>query len=50
MNKTTGKWAQTLAPKFKPSHTARRHLLRLQAEAYETEAAPLAELLANLAP
>ena len=38
-------WVQTLARKFKPSHAAQYHLLRLQAEAYETEAAALAELL-----
>ena len=38
-------WVQTLARRFKPSHAAQYHLLRLQAEAYETEAAALAELL-----
>lgn len=37
---------QTLARRFRPSHAAQYHLLRLQAEAYETEAAALAELLA----
>ena len=42
------RWVQTLARKFKPSHAARYHLLRLQAEAYETEAAALAELLARV--
>ncbi|MDQ2772771.1 MAG: hypothetical protein M3Y54_19990 [Bacteroidota bacterium] len=40
-------WVPTLARRFKPSHAAHYHLLRLQAEAYETEAAALAELLAT---
>jgi DNA-binding XRE family transcriptional regulator len=41
------RWVPALARRFKPSHAAQYHLLRLQAEAYETEAAALAELLAQ---
>lgn len=42
------KWVPTLDRKFQPSHAVHYHLLRLQAEAYETEAAALAELLARV--
>ncbi|WP_046243237.1 hypothetical protein [Hymenobacter terrenus] len=45
MNAAISRWVQTLARRFKPSHAARYHLLRLQAEAYETEAAALDALL-----
>ncbi|MDO7874228.1 helix-turn-helix transcriptional regulator [Hymenobacter sp. ASUV-10] len=43
-------WLETLPRRFRPSDTARHHLMRLQAEALETEAAALAELLAAAAP
>ena len=39
------RWLPSLGRRFKPSHAAQYHLLLLQAEAYETEAAALAELL-----
>jgi DNA-binding XRE family transcriptional regulator len=39
-------WLPTLARTFRPAQTAEWHLLRLQAEALETEAAALAGLLA----
>ncbi|MBF9222083.1 helix-turn-helix domain-containing protein [Hymenobacter ruricola] len=42
------RWLPSFARRFKPSHAAQYHLLRLQAEAYETEAAALAELLARV--
>ncbi|WP_035567010.1 helix-turn-helix domain-containing protein [Hymenobacter sp. IS2118] len=48
MNEAIGRWLPALTRRFKPSHAAQYHLLRLQAEAYETEAAALAELLAGL--
>jgi len=38
-------WLQRKAQHFRPSHAARYHLLRLQAEALEAEAASLAALL-----
>ncbi|WP_460550884.1 helix-turn-helix transcriptional regulator [Hymenobacter daeguensis] len=41
------RWLPSFTRRFKPSHAAQYHLLRLQAEAYETEAAALAELLAG---
>lgn len=41
-------WLEGFARRFRPADTARHHLLRLQAEALETEAAALAELLAGL--
>ncbi len=41
-SRPVGNWVQTLARKFRPSHTAQYYLMRLQAEAYETEAAALA--------
>ena len=37
--------AERLAHKFRASHAAQYYLLRPQAEAYETEAAALAERL-----
>lgn len=40
------RWLPSFARRFRPSHAAQYHLLRLQAEAYETEAAALAALLA----
>ena len=48
MNESIGNWLPALTRRFKPSHAAQYHLLRLQAEAYETEAAALAELLARV--
>ncbi len=39
------RWLPSFGRRFKPSHATQYHLLRLQAEAYETEAAALAELL-----
>ncbi|MBO2009446.1 hypothetical protein [Hymenobacter negativus] len=47
LNASIRRWLPSLARRFKPSHAAQYHLLRLQAEAYETEAAALAELLAR---
>jgi len=47
MRSTIRNWVQTLARKFNSSHAAQYHLLRLQAEAYEIEAAALTELLAR---
>lgn len=47
LNASIRRWLPALGRRFKPSHAAQYHLLRLQAEAYETEAAALAELLAN---
>jgi DNA-binding XRE family transcriptional regulator len=38
-------WVPTLGRAFRPAHAAQWHLLRLQAEALETEAAALAALL-----
>jgi DNA-binding XRE family transcriptional regulator len=43
-------WLEGFARRFRPADTARHHLLRLQAEALETEAAALTELLAFAAP
>lgn len=45
LNASIRRWLPALGRRFKPSHTAQYHLLRLQAEAYETEAAALAVLL-----
>ena len=47
LNASIRRWLPALTRRFKPSHTAQHHLMRLQAEAYETEAAALAELLAK---
>ena len=46
LNASIRRWLPALTRRFKPSHAARHHLMRLQAEAYETEAAALADLLA----
>ena len=45
MNSVIRKRVQILARQFWPSHAAQYHIMRLQAEAYETEAAVLTELL-----
>ena len=45
MDSAIRKRVQILARQFRPSHAAQYHLMRLQAEAYETEAAALAVLL-----
>ena len=46
MDSAVRNWLPTLARRFKPSHAAQHHLMRLQAEAFEIEAAALAALLA----